>query len=105
MLGGVPADAVHAHVVEGLDEGFGTSDYLGVFGVDVAVVAELAVGDGVAVAVVDAAVEADAAVGIPPRVVVAGGLVHVVGHHVHDDLDAVGVSVGAEVAQVGFRAI
>ena len=105
MLGGVPADAVDAHVVERLDEGLGAGDDFRVFRVEVAVVAELAVGDGVAVAVVDAAVEADAAVAVPPCVVVSGGLVHVVCHHVHDYLDAQSMGVGAEAAEVVFRAV
>ena len=100
VLGGVPADALHAEALEVLDEGFGAGLDFGVLGVYVAVPAELAVSDGVAVAVVDAALPAHTAVGVPPRVVVARGLVYVVGHDVDDDLDAVGLGLGAEALEL-----
>ena len=105
MLCGVPANAINAAVFEVLHKRFGAGLHLGVFRVDVAVVAELTMGDGVSAAIVDAAFPAYAAVRVPPGGVVSGGFVDVVGDDVHDDFYAVGMSLGAEAGQLRLGAV
>ena len=104
MFGGIPADTLHAEIVKLLNVGLGAGDDFGIFGIDIAVVAELIVGDGGAVAVVDASVPAHSAVGVPPRVVVAGGLVDMVGNNVDDYFDTICCGLFAEGLEVVGRA-
>ena len=104
MLGGIPAYALDAEARKFLYVSLAAGYYFRRFGVDVAIIAELAVSDAFTVAVVDAAFPAYPAVAVPPCVVVSCCLVDVVGHNVDDNLDSVVGCFLAEVLELGFGA-
>ena len=57
-------------------------------------------GDGIAVAIIDTTVPTHTPIGVPPRVMVTGSLVDMVGHNVDDDLDAVVGRLCTKVSQI-----
>ena len=79
--------------------------HFGELGVDVLVLSEVSVGDGVAAVVVDGAFVALASAVSPPGVAVESGGVHMVADHIDYNLDAVFVGFGAEGCELGSCAV
>ena len=105
MLCGIPSDTLHSKRFEFLYVGLSSGYDLAVFGIDIAVIAKLAVSDRVAVAIVDTSVPAHTAVRVPPRIVVSCRLVDMVGHNIHDNLDAIFCRLRAEILEILFRTV
>ena len=96
MLGSIPAATGNAHALKVFNIGFSSCGDFCKLRVHIAVIAELAMGDGSTVTIINTAFPTDATIAVPPSIVVAGCFVNVVSYDIDDNLDTVLGSFGAK---------